>query len=154
MRVSRAVASAVAAGLLSGCSITAGSISPFASTAPANVAVPAAPPPVVYGAFLEGPVGSRLNQATRDKALAAEQDALASGQRKTWKGDNGTFGYVEPASGASPPKPATEAAADAAVPAAPNQCRAFTSTVFIGGRPQVGHGSGCQNPDGSYRITG
>lgn len=153
MRVSRAVASAAAAGLLSGCSITAGSISPFASTAPTPVALPAAPPTVAYGSFLDGPVGARLSQASRDKALAAEQDALASGQRKTWKGDGGTFGYVEPASGGAATKPATEAA-DASAPAMPDQCRAFTSTVFIGGRPQVGHGSGCQNPDGSYRITG
>lgn len=150
MGVSRAVGLTVAAGLLCGCSLTS-EASPFASTTPV-VATPAAPPPVAYGAFLEGPVGAKLSQASRDKALAAEQDALASGQRKTWKGDNGTFGYVEPAPASAAPKPAAEASLP--VGGGGQACRGFTSTVFLGGRPQVGHGSGCPNPDGTYRVTG
>ncbi len=143
-----------ATGLICGCSLTSGNVSPFASTA-AVQPVPTAPPPVVYGAFLEGPVGARLSQASRDKALEAEQEALASGQRKTWKGDNGVFGFVEPSPGAAAPKPMgdAEAAPPPAVPPA-EACRSFTSTVFIAGRPQTGHGSGCSNPDGSYRVTG
>lgn len=140
MGVSRAVGLTAAAGLLCGCSLTSASVSPFASTTPA-VATPAAPPPVAYGAFLEGPVGAKLSQASRDKALAAEQDALASGQRKAWKGDKGSFGYVEPAEAPS-------------IGGAAQACRGFTSTVFLAGRPEVGHGSGCPNPDGTYRITG
>ncbi len=124
----------------SGCAVGGfGAIGPVASVTPA----PAAPAPVVYGAFLDGPAGQKLGQADRDKALASEQDALASGQRRTWKGDHGTFGYVEPAAPSTAPD-----AADGAM------CRAFTSTIFIGGRPQVGHGRGCQGPDGSYRLVG
>ena len=134
-----------------GCSIGGlGSIGPVA-------AAPPAPPPVAYGAFLDGPVGQKLSAADRDKALAAEQDALASGQRRTWKGERGTFGYVEPA--ASPPV-AEVAAAEAVAAASPSPavgaetCRSFTSTIYIAGRPQVGHGKGCPGPDGSYRVTG
>lgn len=129
-----------------GCSVSGlGSIGPIA----AAPSVAAAPPPVVYGPFLDGPVGQKLSAADRDKALAAEQDALASGQRRTWKGERGTFGYVEPAA---------VAAADVDVAAPPtvtaDACRGFTSTIYIAGRPQVGHGRGCPGPDGSYRISG
>lgn len=153
MRVLRVVGLVAAAALMAGCSLTSGNVSPFSSTAAPVIAVatPPEPPPVAYGAFLEGSVGAKLTRPTRDKVLAAEQDALASGQRKTWKGDNGTFGFVEPV-GASPKPAVTDADGTAPPPAA--ACRTFTSTVFVGGRSQVGHGSGCQNPDGSYRITG
>ncbi len=148
MTVYWASALAVTAGLaVAGCSINAGSMGPLASTP----AAPPLPPPISYGAFLNGPVGSKLSPADRDKALASEQDALASGQRVTWKGEHGVFGYVEAA-----PTPATvsPASAPASPPAPADTCRAFTSTIYLSGRPQVGHGSGCQNPDGSYRIVG
>jgi surface antigen len=135
-----------------GCSMSgSGGFAPIASTPVATAPVVTAPPPPVYGAFLDGPVGSKLDPADRDKALAAEQDALASGQRKTWKGGHGVYGYVEPAA-TTAPAPAAEGAP--AAEAAGPTCRAFTSTIYVGGRPQVGHGSGCQTPDGSYRIAG
>ena len=121
-----------------------GSVGPVASAA----SVPEAPPPVVYGAFLEGPIGLKLSQADRDKAFAAEQDALATGQRKTWKGDRGTFGFVEPAI------VAPLAVSDPAVAPALETCAAFTSTIFLNGRPQTGHGRGCRNGDGTFRIVG
>lgn len=143
--MNRALALAVltaAALSTAGCSVSGfGSIGPVASAAP----VPQAPPPLVYGAFLDGPVGQKLSQGDRDKALAAAQDAIATGQRKTWKGEHGTFGYVEPAA---------EAAADPAAPPASGACRAFTSTIFLNGRPSVGHGRGCQNPDGTASVLG
>ncbi len=142
---------------LGGCAISGlGAIGPVASAPPP---VPAAPPPVVYGSFLEGPVGQKLSRSDRDKALAAEQDALAAGQRKAWRGDTGVYGYVEPAAapaGASP-SPVVVSDGIAATPpvtGAGDGCRSFTSTVYIAGRPQVGHGRGCPNPDGSYRVVG
>ena len=155
MTIGRDFAVLAAAGLLCGCSLTTGSVSPFATTA-AGQPTPAEPPAVAYGAFLEGPIGAKLSQGSRDKALKAEQDALASGQRKTWKGDNGVFGFVVPrAVAASAPSPVADATAPVQ-PAVPpvEACRTFMSTVFIAGRPQTGHGSGCPNPDGSYRVTG
>jgi surface antigen len=141
-----ALALALAASLsAAGCSVSGlGSIGPVASAPP----VPPAPPPVVYGAFLEGPVGLKLTQTDRDKALAAEQDSLAAGQRKTWKGDHGVFGYVEPAATPAPADPT------APPPTGDAACLGFTSTIFINGRPQVGHGRGCPNPDGSFRVVG
>lgn len=148
--VRRVAVIAALATSLAGCAVGGlGAIGPVASTTPPPAP---APEPVSYGAFLEGPVGQKLAQADRDKALAAEQDALAAGQRRAWRGAAGIYGYVEPAA-ASGPAPAV--AADVAPPAAGGDlCRAFTSTIYIGGRPQVGRGRGCQSPDGSYRIVG
>lgn len=129
---------------LAGCAVGGlGAIGPAAGTPPAAPA----PEPVSYGAFLDGPVGQKLAGADRDKALATEQDALATGQRRTWRGAGGSYGYVEP--GAPP-----SATAGGIPPVAGDACRAFTSTIYIGGRPQVGHGRGCPGPDGLYRIVG
>jgi surface antigen len=135
MRIFWALSLCMAAALLTaGCSLTGGGDREVTAAAEP---VPAAPATVSYGAFLEGPIAAKLTPGDKDKALASEQDSLATGQRKTWKGDHGTFGYVEPA----------------AASAGTDNCKAFTSTIFIAGRPQVGHGTGCPNPDGSYRIA-
>lgn len=128
--------------LTAGCSLTSGGGALPNLTAAAPETVTPAPEPVVYGAFLDGPVGSKLTQADRDRALGAEQDALASGQRKTWKGDHGTFGYVEPAVTAALPTDDATAL-----------CRTFKSTIFLNGRPQAGNGTGCQAPDGSFHVV-
>ncbi len=133
---------------LAGCAVGGfGAIGPVAAVPPPGPA----PEPVSYGAFLEGPVGQRLAGADRDKALAAEQDALAAGQRRTWRGTGGTYGYVEPAAPGPLPPPTAEGVPPVA---GGDVCRTFTSTIYIGGRPQVGHGRGCPSPDGTYRIVG
>ena len=99
--------------------------------------------PVSYGDFLGGPVGAKLPDVDRAAALAAENGALASGERRTWKGAKGVFGYVVPG------PPATAVPADGE----PAQCRSFTATVFFAGRPQVGHGTGCRDLDGNWHVT-
>jgi surface antigen len=107
------------------------------STAP-DVAAP--PPPAAapsMGAFLEGPTGTRLGDADRQRAFEAEQEALASGDRKTWRGVKGNYGFV--ALSGSP---------------TPDGCRDFTHTIYISGRPVTGKGTGCKAPDGTWRITG
>lgn len=102
-------------------------------TPPLAAASPVHP---AYGAFLEGPTGTRLGDADRDRAFQAEVDALASGDRKTWRGIKGNYGFVVLGSGATP-----------------EGCRSFTHTVYIGGRPQTGAGTGCKGPDGVWTIT-
>lgn len=103
-------------------------------TSPAAAAPPLRP---VMGAFLEGPIGMRLGDADRDRAYQAEVDALASGDRKTWRGIKGNYGFVVLGSGETP-----------------ESCRTFTHTVYIGGRPQTGTGTGCKGPGGAWAITG
>ena len=143
--------------VLGGCS-TAGTGGPSIASIPmpglGATPVPAVSPveatpipvPVNYGGFLGGPTGSKLPEADREAALAAENGAISSGERRTWKGAKGVFGYVVPG---------PTAAASTAVPAdgAPAECRTFTSTVFFAGRPQTGHGTGCRDLDGNWHVT-
>ena len=128
---------------LGGCAST-GSPAPVVAALPVT---PPAPPPVNYGSFLGGSAGARLPEADRTEALAAETGAIESGHRRSWKGAKGVYGYVEPG-------PSSEAAAaPAADGSVAGQCRTFTSTIFFGGRPQTGHGTGCQDPDGIWHLT-
>ncbi len=145
------------AAALGGCSTT-GTSGPSIASIPmpgfAATPVPAVSPvegtplavPVNYGGFLGGAAGSKLPDADRDAALAAENGAVSSGERRTWKGQKGVFGYVVPGASAS---------AGTAVPAdgAPAECRSFTSTIFFAGRPQTGHGTGCRDLDGNWHVT-
>ena len=130
---------------LGGCAST-GSPGPTMAALPATPPPP--PPPVNYGTFLGGSVGSKLPDADRTAALDAETGAIEAGQRRSWKGSKGVYGYVEPA-----PAVASAAAAPAADGTAPPQCRSFTSTIFFGGRPLTGHGTGCEAADGTWHLT-
>ncbi len=132
--------------LMSGCASTGSSPSLASlSTAPSPVAV-AAPAPVVYGAFLDGAASSRLPDVDRTAALGAEDEALASGERRTWKGSKGVYGFVVPG-------PSTSGGTAVAGDASGGECRGFTHTIYFGGRPQTGKGTGCRGADGSWHVT-
>ena len=113
--------------LLSACASTGSDTPPPAAAAVAGAAVAAKPAPPAEQApdgVLAGPLGGKLSEADRKSAFAAQIAALSSGQRKTWRGTSGAFGYVEPG-GAG---------------AFNGACRAYTHTVYLAGRPQPGQG--------------
>jgi surface antigen len=97
----------------------------------------------VIGAAVGGLVGNRIGAALDDedkrRAYAAEIQALAtgpSGAPVAWRNpDSGHYGDVVPG-------PAYQA--DGAT------CRQFTQTVYVDGTPQLDHGTGCRNPDGTW----
>jgi len=74
-----------------------------------------------------------LSGAGKAAANKAELAALASGERKTWRGDDGSYGYVAPVAGGG-------------------DCRDFTHTVYINGRPQVGSGKACRAGE-SWKLS-
>ncbi len=96
-----------------------------------EVAAPVAP---AYSGLASGAVGKQLDVGDRSAANKAEFDALNSGERKTWRGGNGAYGYAE----VGPDKGA---------------CRDITHTVYINGRPQVGHGVACRD-GGGWKLNG
>ncbi len=131
----------VAAATLGGCvgdnkDVTIGSL----GTDPLTPAVPAAASsaPVSFGPLLEGALGAKLTEADRQSAFLAETEAVSSGDRKTWRGSKGVYGFVVP--GASS--------------LGGGDCRTFTHTIYFAGRPQSGTGKGCREPDGNWKITG
>ena len=98
----------------------------------------------VAGAVIGGLVGSEIGRSMdeRDRQLAreAEFEALErgnSGVARQWRNpDNGRYGDVVPS------KPYKRGA---------NDCRDYTHTIYIDGRPQQMHGTACRNPDGTWQ---
>jgi surface antigen len=77
-----------------------------------------------------------LDDNSRQRASAAQQDALANSRRISWRGEKDIYGFIEPAQAADGPSAA---------------CRDYTQTVYVNGRPQRDTGRACRQPDGSWR---
>jgi surface antigen len=120
---------------LSGCAINLGEASPPPAAASAPAPGPATPAPALapYAGLASGPLGDSLDAADRTAANNAEIAALNSGDRKSWRGDGGSYGYVAPG-------------------AANGDCRDVSHTIYINGRPKVGKGTACKTPDG-WRLN-
>jgi surface antigen len=95
----------------------------------------ALPSGAALGGVLGGPVGASLTDADRAAAWNAEVAALDSGQRRSWKGSNGVFGFVAPGAEAGP------------------GCRAYSQTIYIAGRPNRGRGVACKQADGTWKAA-
>lgn len=99
------------------------------------------------GAFLGGVVGNeigrRMDEVDRRAAMEAEYRALETGRTGTvtpWRNPNtGHYGNVVPGA------PYKQNALD---------CRSYTHTIYIDGRPETISGRACRNPDGTWsRVT-
>jgi surface antigen len=87
------------------------------------------------GGVLGGPVGASLTDDDRQAAWQAQVGALDSGQKRSWRGAKGVFGFVEPGAGSG------------------DGCRAYSQTLYVAGRPNHGRGVGCKQADGSWKMT-
>ena len=148
MRV-RALMIAIGSIGLAGCQNVGSSDAPLvtASTTPpgaaASTVAPAPngiPPPTIpagaaLGGVLGGPVGASLTDDDRQAAWQAQVGALDSGQKRSWRGAKGVFGFVEPGATSG------------------DGCRAYLQTIYVAGRPTRGKGVGCRQPDGSWKMT-
>lgn len=100
----------------------------------------------IVGTVIGGIVGSEIGRSMdrQDRLLAqqAELDALergSSGAPVPWRNpDSGRYGEVVP--GASYRRGTYD-------------CRDYTHTVYIEGRPQALRGTACRNPDGTWRSV-
>ncbi len=101
----------------------------------------------VVGAFLGGVVGNeigkRMDEVDRRAAMEAEHRALETGRTgtaTTWRNPNtGHYGTIVPG------KPYKFAGAD---------CRTYSHTIYIDGRPETLSGRACRKPDGSWDKVG
>ena len=97
----------------------------------------------LIGAGIGGLVGNRIGAALDDedkqRAYAAQMDALErspSGAPVSWKNpDSGRYGTIVPG----------PAYVDRG-----HNCRSFTHTIYIDGRPETARGTACRNPDGTW----
>ena len=93
----------------------------------------------LLGGLIGNRIGASLDDEDRERAYAAQMEALDRGQPGapvSWKNpDSGRYGTVVPG--------------PSYVESGRN-CRSYTHTIYIDGRPQTARGTACRNPDGSW----
>ena len=94
----------------------------------------------VIGGIIGSEIGRSLDERDRRLAQEAEYDALErgdSGRPRQWRNPrSGRYGEVVPL------RPYKRGGYN---------CRDYTHTVYIDGRPEVMRGSACRNADGTWR---
>jgi surface antigen len=100
----------------------------------------------IAGAAIGGLIGNRIGAGMDDedkrRAYAAQVQALEngrSGAAVAWKNpDSGRYGSIVPGPGYQ---------------SNGLQCRPYTHTIYIDGRPQVARGNACRNADGTWTAV-
>lgn len=96
----------------------------------------------VVGGVVGSEIGRRMDEHDRKLAERAEFDALergGSGRAQVWRNErNGNYGEIVPS------RPYRRGR---------NDCRDYTHTVYIGGRPETMRGTACRNNDGTWRSA-
>jgi surface antigen len=91
------------------------------------------------GGILGGAIGSSLDEQDRQRAYAAQMQAIQYGEPGapvSWRSpDSGRYGTVVPGQ---------------AYQTNGTTCREYSHTIYIDGRPQTARGTACRNPDGSW----
>lgn len=94
---------------------------------------------IVAGGLIGNRIGASLDEADRQRALAAEYRALQYGPPEApvvWRDpDSSVYGEVVP--GPTYQQRGLD-------------CRDYTHTIYIDGTPQVARGTACRNPDGTW----
>jgi surface antigen len=97
----------------------------------------------VVGGIVGSEIGKSLDERDRRYAEEAEYDALERGQSgvsRQWRDpDTGHYGDVVPS------RPYKRGVAD---------CRDYTHTIYIDGRPKQLRGTACRSSDGSWKSVG
>ncbi len=91
------------------------------------------------GGLVGNNVGRKLDYGSRQSALSAEHNALeygTPGAPVNWQGTGGrTYGTVVP---------------QQTYQVGSSNCRRYTHTIYIDGRPETASGTACRNADGSW----
>jgi surface antigen len=94
------------------------------------------------GGLIGAEIGRSLDQRDRQEALAAEYRALEfgrAGRPVAWRNDaSGIYGEVVPGQGYEVNS---------------LDCRDYSHTIYIDGRPRIARGTACRQPDGTWRIV-
>lgn len=95
---------------------------------------------VLVGGIIGNQIGKDLDEEERQYAMEAEYRALEYGPDEEpvrWRGKReGYYGYTTPGRRYSRNS---------------MQCREFTSTIYVDGRPETARGKACRRPDGTWK---
>lgn len=97
----------------------------------------------VVGGLVGSAIGRDLDERDRQRAYAAEMQALETGPAGApvgWRSERTTY-Y-----GTIVPGPFYDYSG--------RRCRQYTHTIYINGQPQSARGTACRNPDGSWSAVG
>lgn len=94
----------------------------------------------LLGGFLGNQVGARLDEGDRLRAERAQLEALEYGRSARWGSPAGRA-YGEVSVGPSYSY------------GYGGQCREYTSTVYVDGRPEIARGLACRQSDGTWRPS-
>ena len=98
-----------------------------------------APKVMPVAGVLAGAFGADLNEADKRIAFDAQIAALENGERRSWRGSRGAYGYVEPGAESTRME---------------GLCREYAHTVYLAGRPQTAKGLACKGREGEWRMLG
>ena len=96
----------------------------------------------LVGGFIGNEIGANLDANDRRLAVDAEFRALEYGRAGVpvqWRGRSGRYGDV---------------IAGAQYRVNDTNCRDYTHTIYIDGRPEVARGTACRQPDGTWQPVG
>jgi surface antigen len=122
----------------------AGSETPLAlqqPASPASTVTGSVPNPlrtVANAGVLGNGIGTGLDERDRQRAFAAEMQALDQGEPGEpvgWKGHPGRYGTVVPG---------------AFYETRGTRCRDYSHTIYVDGRPQTARATACRGPDGAW----
>jgi surface antigen len=98
--------------------------------------------PAAIGGMIGSRIGAALDDEDKRRAYAAQVQALdggPSGAPVAWRNpDSGRYGSVVPGT-----RYQTNGL----------ECRQFTHTIYIDGKPQTARGAACRNPDGTWQAA-
>lgn len=98
---------------------------------------------ILAGGLIGNRIGASMDEQARQRAYQAEYQALQygpAGSPVVWRSpDSNVYGEVVPG-------PAYQQAGV--------DCRNYTHTIYIDGRPQVAEGTACRNPNGTWQPVG
>jgi surface antigen len=97
---------------------------------------------VAAAGVLGNGLGANLDEPDRQRAFAAEMQALEQGEPGEpvgWRGTSGRYGTVVPG---------------AHYDTRGVRCRDYSHTIYVDGRPQTARATACRNPDGTWSPVG
>ncbi|MEG6510078.1 RT0821/Lpp0805 family surface protein [Methyloligella sp. 2.7D] len=93
----------------------------------------------VAGGMIGNGIGAQMDAEDRRRAAEAQYQALEYGRPVSWNNPQSQY--------------SGQVAVGNPYQQNGNNCRSYTNTIYIDGRPEVSRGVACRQPDGTWRTV-